>query len=160
MRFSKAIMLILVFTGLVGCDTKSPPIKKPILDSSEILIKERIEVMEKIIEPLAKLPSEILDAHYTESKIGDGRLGPSDFFFYASIKVSKGDAKKWSKNLKKPYNGVTKFFSPEIPKEWWLTKEKFMKLRLYETKTYFGRYNGWMAIDDANGLIYVHTFTQ
>ena len=25
-------MLILVFTGLVGCDTKSPPIKKPILD--------------------------------------------------------------------------------------------------------------------------------
>ena len=57
-------MLILVFTGLVGCDTKSPPIKKPILDSSEILIKERIEVMEKIIEPLAKLPSEILDAYY------------------------------------------------------------------------------------------------
>ena len=156
MRFPKAIMLILVFTGLVGCNTK----KKIFYDSSEILIKERVEVMEKIIEPLAKLPSEILDAHYTESKIGDGRLGPSDFFFYASIKVSKVDAKKWSKNLKKPYNGVTQFSSPEIPKEWWLTKEKFMKLRLYETKTYFGRYNGWMAIDDANGLIYVHTFTQ
>ena len=156
MRFPKAIMLILVFTGLVGCNTK----KKIFYDSSEILIKERVEVMEKIIEPLAKLPLEILDAHYIESKIGDGRLGPSDFFFYASIKVSKVDAKKWSKNLKKPYNGVTQFSSPEIPKEWWLTKEKFMKLRLYETKTYFGRYSGWMAIDDANGMIYVHTFTQ
>ena len=42
----------------------------------------------------------------------------------------------------------------------WLAKEKFMELRLYETKTYFGRYNGWMAIDDANDLIYVHTYTQ
>ena len=135
-------MLILMFIGLFGCNTKSPPIKKPILDSSEILIEERVKVMKKIIEPIAKLPSEILDAYYTESKIGDGRLGPSDFFFYASIKVSKGDAKKWSKNLKEPYNGVTQFSSPEIAKEWWLTKEKFMKLGLYETKTYFGRYNG------------------
>ena len=156
MRFPKAIMLILVFTGLVGCNTK----KKKIYDSSEILIKERVEVMEKIIEPLAKLPSEILDAYYTESKIGDGGLGPSDYFFYASIKVSKGDEKKWSHDLKEPYNGVTQFYSPESHKKWWLTKEKFMELKLYETQTYFGRYNGWMAIDDVNGLIYVYTYTQ
>ena len=52
MRFPKVIMLILVFTGLVGCNTK----KKQIYDSSEILIKERVEVMEEIIEPLAKFP--------------------------------------------------------------------------------------------------------
>jgi len=45
--------------------------------------------MKKIIESLDKLPSEIMDAHYIESKIGDGRLGPSDFFFYASINFPK-----------------------------------------------------------------------
>ena len=70
------------------------------------------------------------------------------------------DAIKWSQNLKEPYNGVKDFSSPEGDKKWWLAKEKFMELRLYETKTYLGRYNGWMAIDDANGLIYVHTYTQ
>tara|TARA_B100001057_G_scaffold496103_1_gene596712 strand:+ start:1321 stop:1488 length:168 start_codon:yes stop_codon:yes gene_type:complete len=54
---------------------------------------------------------------------------------------------------------VTQFSSPEIPNEWWLAKDKSIKLRLYETKTYFGCYHGWMAIDDANDLIYAHTFT-
>lgn len=156
MSVTKTVMIIIMSIDLVGCNTK----KKPILDSSKMLIEERVEVMKKIIEPLAKIPTDILDAHYTESKIGDGRLGPSDYFFYASIKVSKGDEKKWSHDLKEPYNGVTQFSSPESSKIWWLTKEKFMELKLYETKTYFGRYNGWMAIDDVNGLIYVYTYTQ
>jgi len=141
---------------LVGCKFQ----EKTVLDSSGLGLKERVAVMNKIIEPLSEVPSEILDAHYIETRIGDGMIGPSDYYFYASIKVSKGEAKKWSQNLKEPYNGVTGFSSPEIPNKWWLANEKFLELRLYETKTYFGRYNGWMAIDDANDLIYVHTYTQ
>jgi len=145
---------------LAGCDVT----ENPILDSSGLGLEERVAVMNKIIEPLSEVPSEILDAHYIETRIGDGHLfagvGPSDFLFFALIKVPKEEAKKWSQNLKEPYNGVTQFSSPEIPNKWWLAKEKFMELRLYETKTYFGRYNGWMAMDNANGLIYVHTYTQ
>ena len=101
-----------------------------------------------------------MNAHYVETKIGNGRIGPSDYYFYASIKVSKGEVKKWSQNLKEPYNGVTQFSSPEISKNWWLTKKKFTNLKLYETKTYFGRYNGWLAVDDENDEIFVHTYTQ
>ena len=147
---------------LAGCDVT----EKPVLDSSGLGLEERVAVMNKIIEPLSEVPSEILDAHYIETRIGDGKadlfagLGPSDFLFYALIKVPIEDANKWSQNLKEPYNGVKDFSSPEGDKKWWLAKEKFMELRLYETKTYLGRYNGWMAIDDANGLIYVHTYTQ
>ena len=89
MSVTKTVMIIIMSIDLVGCNTK----KKPILDSSKMLIEERVEVMKKIIDPLAKIPTDILDAHYTESKIGDGRLGPSDYFFYASITVSKGDEK-------------------------------------------------------------------
>ena len=113
MSVTKTVVIIIMSIDLVGCNTK----KKPILDSSKMLIEERVEVMKKIIEPLAKIPTGILDAHYTESKIGDGRLGPSDYFFYAFIKVSKGDEKKWSHDLKEPYNGVTQFYSPESHKK-------------------------------------------
>ena len=131
-----------------------------VLDSSGENLEERISTMNKIIEPISSVPSKIMDAHYIETKIGNGRIGPSDYYFYASIKVSKGEVKKWYQNLKEPYNGVTQFSSPEISKNWWLTKKKFTNLKLYETKTYFGRYNGWLAVDDENDKIFVHTYTQ
>ena len=131
-----------------------------VLDSSGENLEERISTMKKIIEPISSVPSKIMDAHYIETKIGNGRIGPSDYYFYASIKVSRGEVKKWYQNLKEPYNGVTQFSSPEISKNWWLTKKKFTNLKLYETKTYFGRYNGWLAVDDENDEIFVHTYTQ
>ena len=131
-----------------------------VLDSSGENLEERISTMNKIIGPISSVPSKILDTHYIETKIGNSRIGPSDYYFYASIKVSKGEVKKWSQNLKRPYNGVSQFSSPEISKNWWLTKKKFTNLKLYETKTYFGRYNGWLAVDDENDEIFVHTYTQ
>ena len=131
-----------------------------VLDSSGENLEERISTMNKIIGPISSVPSKILDTHYIETKIGNGRIGPSDYYFYASIKVSKGEVKKWSQNLKGPYNGVSQFSFPEISKNWWLTKKKFTNLKLYETKTYFGRYNGWLAVDDENDEIFVHTYTQ
>ena len=131
-----------------------------VLDSSGENLEERISTMNQIIGPISSVPSKIMDAHYIETKIGNGRIGPSDYYFYASIKVSKGEVKKWYQNLKEPYNGVTQFSSPEISKNWWLTKKKFTNLKLYETKTYFGRYNGWLAVDDENDQIFVHTYTQ
>ena len=36
-------------------------------------------------------------------------------------------------------------------------KKKFTNLKLYKTKTYFERYNGWLAVDDENDEIFVHT---
>ncbi|MDB4720259.1 hypothetical protein OAF65_00955 [Verrucomicrobiales bacterium] len=161
MSNSLKIMTFFSFAVLSGCNVT----EKYVFDSSGIGIEERIAVMNKIIVRRAEVPSKILDAHYIETRIGDeqvdpfARLGPSDFLFYALIKVPKEEAKKWSQGLKEPYNGVTGFSSPAGDQKWWLAKEKFMKLRLYETKTYFGRSWGWMAVDDVSGCIYVHTYT-
>lgn len=152
---SQIIRSFFLIFFLGGCKFQ----EKPVLDSSGLELEERIAVMKKIIEPLAEVPSRILDTEYLETRIGDGRMGPSDFLFHAIIEVPKEDIKEWFQDLKEPYNGVKDFSSPAGEEKWWLTKEKFMELKLYETKTYFGRYNGWMAIDDANGLIYVHTYT-
>jgi hypothetical protein len=161
MSNSLKIMTFFSFAVLSGCNLT----EKYIFDSSGIGIEERIAVMNKILVPLAEVPSKILDVHYIETRIGDGqvdpfaRLGPSDFLFYALIKVPKEEAKKWSQGLKEPYNGVTDFSSPAGDKKWWLTEEKFKNFKLYETNTYFGRVNGWMAVDDVSGCIYVHTYT-
>ena len=73
-----------------------------VLDSSGKNLDERISTMNKIIGPISSVPSKILDTHYIETKIGNGRIGPSDYYFHASIKVSKGEVKKWSQNLKRP----------------------------------------------------------
>ena len=131
-----------------------------VLDCSGENLDERISTMNKIIGPISSVPSKIFDTHYFENKTGDGRIVPSDFYFYAYIEVSIGEVKKWSQNLKEPYNGVSQFSSPEIFKNWWLTKNKFTNLKLYETKTYFGRYNGWLAVDDENEEILLYTYTQ
>ena len=72
-----------------------------VLDSSGENLEERISTMNKIIGPISSVPSKILDTHYIETKIGNGRIGPSDYYFYASIKASKGEVKKWSQPISK-----------------------------------------------------------
>ncbi|MDE0821032.1 MAG: hypothetical protein OSA95_07920, partial [Opitutales bacterium] len=120
---------------------------------------EAIETITQSIARNAEVPSRILEANFVEHKIGDGRLGPSDFSFHARLKVVRDDLSKWAGGLKEPYNNSTLYSAPPKSVEWWITEKDFKKLKLYETKKYFGRFNGWMGFDESTGYIYVHTFT-
>jgi hypothetical protein len=120
----------------------------------------RIETITQSIARNAVVPSRILEANSVEHKIGDGRLGPSDFFFHARLKVAMDDLPKWTSGLKEPYNNSTLYSAPPNSVEWWITEKDFKNFKLYETKKYFGRFNGWMGFDESTGYIYVHTFTM
>jgi hypothetical protein len=130
------------------------------VSSSEADTAETIETITQSIARNAVVPSRILEANFVEHKIGDGRLGPSDFFFHARFKVVRDDLSKWTDGLKEPYNNSTLYSAPTKGVEWWITEKDFNNLKLYETKKYFGRFNGWMGFDKSTGYIYVHTFTM
>ncbi|MBT5693114.1 MAG: hypothetical protein HOI65_18560 [Opitutae bacterium] len=70
------------------------------------------------------------------------------------------DLPKWTSGLKEPYNNSTLYSAPPQKQKRWITEEDFKDLKLYETKKYFGRFNGWMGFDESTGYIYVHTFTM
>ena len=80
-RFFKSIIVLPSFC-LLACQQTD----FIVLDSSKEDPETRIATMKKIIEPLATLPTDILDAHYFEYKMGSGRIGPSDYSFYAKLK--------------------------------------------------------------------------
>ena len=129
------------------------------LYSGELEPAKRVATITQIIERNAKAPSKILEADFVEYQKGDGFLGPSDFFFYARIKVDKDEFPQWAKDLKKPYNNSTSYSAPRQKEEWWISEKDFNKLKLYETKKYFGRFNGWIGFDEPTGYLYIHTFT-
>ena len=151
------IFICSVIFCLSGCH---PTGTKEFTLTEEASASERILSMTGIIGRNADVPSEILEANYVEYKKGDGVLGPSDFSFYARIRVDKNDLPKWSKELKPPYNNTTEYSVPKEEKVWWLPEADFQKLKLFEAKKYFARFNGWMAVDEATGYIYIHTFTM
>lgn len=66
---------------------------------------------------------------------------------------------KWVANLEPPHNNTRHYASPWTDQDWWLSEEEFKDKKLYETKQYFNRYNGWLCLDKSNGYIYVFTFT-
>jgi len=129
------------------------------LYSGELEPAKRVATITQIIERNAKAPSKILEADFVEYQKGDGFLGPSDFFFYARIKVDKDEFPQWTKDLKTPYNNSTTYSAPPQKEKWWVSEKDFKKLKLYETKKYFGRFNGWIGFDESTGYLYVHTFT-
>ena len=157
-NFLKPILILLTFC-LLSCQ----PADFIVLDSSKEDAETRIATMKKIIEPLAALPTDILDAHYFEYKMGSGRIGPSDYSFYAKIKVPEGSAKKWRNKIEEIKPDFL-YVSPPVDLQWWLGLEDFEAIvensPFYATKTYFGRHWGWMIIDEKNSSIYVHTYTM
>jgi len=147
------ILLSLFCLFFIGCGKKE---QAPA--STKI---ERIAKISKLISLNTTLPSSILDAEYIEFQKGDGVLGPSDYNFYSRITVKPIEVKKWIKGLKKPFNNTTKYSKPKTAMpNWWLTEKSFNSANLFETKTYFNRYNGWISVDSSKGFLYVYTFTM
>ena len=156
--FFKSILVVLPFC-LLACQ----PIDFIVLDSSKEDTETRIATMKKIIEPLAALPTDIVDAHYFEYKMGSGRIGPADYAFFAKLKVPEGSAKKWGNKIEEIKPDFI-YVSPQVELRWWLGLEDFEAIvensPFYATETYFGRHWGWMIIDEKNSSIYVHTLTM
>ena len=157
-NFLKPILVLLAFC-LLACRSAD----FIVLDSSKEDAETRIATMRKIIEPLAALPTDILDAHYFEYKMGSGLIGPSDYSFFAKIKVPEGSAKKWGDKIEEIKPDFL-YASPQVDLKWWLGLEDFEAIvensPFYSTKTYFGRHWGWMIIDEKTHTIYAHTFTM
>ena len=156
---AKPLAACLVCTCLLLGACKGTATRK--LDAGKADPAENIQAMVDMIGRNAKLPSRILGAHYVEYGRGSGGLpGPTDFSFYARIKVAKEDVAKWSDGLEEPANQPSFYAAPPKKETWWIPEQAFKNLALFETKKYFGRFNGWIAVDGSTGYLYVYTFTM
>jgi len=115
--------------------------------------------MTEILENRISLPSSILEAECIEEQEGDGRIGPSDFTFFAKIVVEKADFASWKSAAGQ---GISKwdYRSPKTSLPWWPTKGLADKLDMYAPKPFFGRSNGWVGFAADGQTIYVLTFTM
>ena len=85
-------LVLLILCGMTACS------KKPAESSHEIegTKAERIAAISKLLSKTVPLPSPLLDAHFVEEQIGDGRLGPSDFKTFCGLTVSTADLPAWT----------------------------------------------------------------
>lgn len=153
----KSLIVFILLTVLAGCLFRSSLIEKE-------FTLERVEDIERVFNPDFSLPSEILAfdfaQYHSEESNPLHNFAPNDYFAYMRIKVKPEDIDRWTFGLGEPYNNSGSFSTPWTPKTWWVSGNEFSKLNLYETKTYFKRYNGWLGVNKEAGYIYVHTFTM
>ena len=118
--------------------------------------------MSQIITKHAPLPSALLDAHFLEQQVGDGKLGPSDFTSFYAVTVAPNDLPAWRSALApiRSPNTPPKYATPKQPLSWWLTHDDFLRLTFYDPKSLTGRSNGWVGIAPDSGKIYVYVFTM
>ncbi len=60
---------------------------------------ERVGKISKIVSKTAPPPSPIIDAHFVEEQIGDGRIGPSDFTSFCVLTVGPDYLAAWRSAL-------------------------------------------------------------
>jgi hypothetical protein len=126
---------------------------------STIPTTQRIVELSKLIEKQTTLPSPIKDSHCIEEKVGDGNLGPSDFFTYCAISVALSDIPAWRKKLSplQPPNIPARYAVPRKTVSWWPSVTEF---KLFEPSLITGRANGWTGISPQAGKVYVFGFTN
>ncbi|PCJ31354.1 MAG: hypothetical protein COA90_06265 [Gammaproteobacteria bacterium] len=146
------LLLLLVSILFYGCSESTNDLPRT--------PEEKLQVIKRLIERNINLPSEIISVNYIEEVQGQGGdLGPTDFKFYLRIEVKPNVIKHWCKGLNRPYNNSTRYSEPKSSQSWWLKESSFSNTMLYETKSYFNSYNGWIYLDKKQGFIYVYTFT-
>lgn len=128
--------------------------------------EERIAQTAKLLTIPAPLPGTVLDAHFIEETVGDGRLGPSDFTTFYALSVSSNDVKAWKSALakSKPANTFSnddeiKRAAPKKAKTWWVSAADLPKLEYFSPHSLTGNANGWVGIAP-DGRIFIHTFTM
>lgn len=155
-------LALLILCAMTACS------EKPAESSREIdgTTAERVAAISKLLNRTVPLPSSILDAHFVEEQIGDGRLGPSDFKAFCALTVSPADLPAWRAVLSKSttWNHFSndkeiKRAAPKKAQPWWINGVDLDALELYSPHSLTGRANGWVGIAP-DGRIFVYTFTM
>jgi hypothetical protein len=120
---------------------------------------QRVAGVSRLIAKQKTPPTAILDAHFIEEQIGDGNLGPSDFQAFYVLKVAPQSIAKWT-NLLTPLTEKADYAAPKQPRDWWIDRANFNKLKFYKTDTLTMRIHGWIGVLPQTGHIYISTFTM
>lgn len=127
---------------------------------------ERVTEISNMISKHTPLPSPLLDAHFIEEQIGDGRLGPSDYKSFYAFTVAPADLPLWRTALSsaKPLNHFSnddeiKRVVPTKAQSWWVTAADLGKLEFYSPQALTGQADGWVGIAP-DGRIFIYTFTM
>ena len=146
------IFVMVAAITMVGCGSKQSV--RTFGETSE----ERVTVITDLLKKRISPPGPILDADCIEEQNGDGRIGPSDFFFFAKIVVEKEDCAAWKSVAGKRLSSWD-YLSPRRNRSWWPAKSEADKLEMYSPKPMFGRSNGWVGFAADGQTVYVLTFT-
>ncbi len=121
--------------------------------------QERVELISRRLSGSGKLPSVPVDAQFLEEKLGDGTLGPSDFFAFYALRVPVADLPAWRAALAASpvRKGPAAYAAPKAPTAWWLPSADFGKLDLFGAKPLTGLVNGWVGLAP-DGRIFIYAF--
>ena len=137
------------------------PACRPRAAQQPVTAKDRVALITKQLSRSGKLPGVLLDAQFVEEQVGDGVLGPSDFFAFYALTVPAADLPAWRAALAPSpvLNGPAAYASPKAPTAWWLKPAEFGKLELFSSKPLTGRVNGWVGLAP-DGRIFIYAFTM
>jgi hypothetical protein len=146
----KLILSALIIAVCLPCAAQQP-----------VAVKDRVAIITKQLSRNGKLPGVLLDAQFVEEKVGDGILGPSDFFAFYALTVPAAELPAWRTALAPSpvLNGPAAYAAPKAPTPWWLKPEEFGKLELFSSKPLTGRVNGWVGLAP-DGRIFIYAFTM
>jgi hypothetical protein len=155
------LLLLLTVIALQACRREPAP---PPQTSTEVTgnVAERVAAVQKVLHVLPPLANTIRDAHALEERIGDGRLGPSDFTNFQSLHVAPSDVALWRAALAPlavPSDSPN-YTEPAQPVSWWVAGPEFASLEFFSAQTLTGRSTGWVGMHAASGAIYIYSFTQ
>ena len=153
-----SVIGILLAFSVTACDSGGPRISTYAVGGPKA---ERVAKVSEIVSKTAPPPSPIIDAHFVEEQIGDGRIGPSDFSSFCALTVAPDDLAAWRSALQpiESQNTPPKLVDPKQAQPWWVTPNDFSTLEFYSPKSLTGRYNGWVGIAP-DGRIFVYSFTM
>lgn len=122
---------------------------------------QRVAEVSRLLSKRSPLPTQLLDAYFIEERIGDGRLGPSDFYAFYSLKIAPADLNAWRAVLPPIdlQSTTITYSSPKKRRTWWLTQNEFRDLTFYNPVTLTGRNDGWVAVTP-DGRVFVYAFTM
>jgi hypothetical protein len=155
----KRVPLIAISFGLLACNPIRPSQSSK---ESTIPTTQRIVELSNLVGKQTVLPSPIKDSHCIEEQVGDGYLGPSDFFTFCEISIAPSDIPDWRKKLSplQPPNNPAQYSAPRKPVSWWPSETEFKTFEFFEPNLITGRANGWTGIYPQTGKIYVYGFTN
>lgn len=155
----KRLPAILICFLLTACD-QSASRKK----SKETIpyTSERIVEISHLIDKQKLLHLNPKSSQCIEEQIGDGYLGPSDFFIFCVLSVAPKDITSLRHTLSplQTDGTSTHYATPRKKVDWWLSEAEFKKLELFKPELLLYRQNGWTGISASTGKIYFFGFTQ